>query len=260
MVLFDFEAPGLADSWQIVRQGHADRTTCPVGSCLHVASEAGTRMVTTDVPVDWSTLGAIDFRGWAESETTVEVVLSDVDGRGGWRHKLDIPSDACLEVHLDLGWFRRADGPVVPWNGVCKLALVFDSEGEVWLDEIEVDDGTPTLAPEEIARVTGGMVTTGRTAVVITDVADLDAEALVKDINANEVEEGGALPDGAGLIRGIGRGAVYLIDGSEPDLVKRHVAGPTIMNLYKFDATKVRDIPPAAVDAIKSGLAIPDRG
>jgi hypothetical protein len=155
MVLFDFEAPGLAQSWEIQGAGHAERVACLVGSCLHVEAQGRMSMVAGDLPRDWSAVGAIDLRVWSGSDTSVEVVLSGSDGRGGWRHKLDIPADECMEVHLDLGWFRRADGPVVPWQEVSRLSLAFPPGGDVWLDDIESDAGAPSLTAAEIARVTG---------------------------------------------------------------------------------------------------------
>lgn len=54
----------------------------------------------------------------------------------------------------------------------------------MWLDDIAVADGVPVLAPEMVATVTGGTVTRGRHAAVVSLLPSVDAAALAARLDA----------------------------------------------------------------------------
>lgn len=184
MILFDFEAPGLADQWQMTRGGSASREACESGWCLHLQPAAKSGIRSTRVPSDWTRHGQLSFRARTAVDTTIEVWIPAGEGRAAYWRRVDLRGGAWQDVHLDLGWLRRADGPAPSWSSVNGLAFTFRDATGVWLDDIALVDGSPALSPEAVAVVTGGTVTTGRHAAVISMVPSLDGAALASALDA----------------------------------------------------------------------------
>lgn len=178
MILFDFEAPGLADHWQMVKGGAASREACESGWCLHVKPAVGSGIGSRRVPANWTGYGELTFRARAAADTTVEVHIPAGDGQAAFWRRLDLRGGAWQDVRVSLGWLRRAEGPAPSWSTVKELAFTFRDDAEVWLDDIALTEGSPVLSPEAVATVTGGTVTRGRHAAVVSLVPSLDGEAL----------------------------------------------------------------------------------
>ncbi len=186
MLPFDFERPIQAERWVVLGSGSVQHAECLVGGCLQVSPHHRMRLVTSDLSTDWRSTGSLRLRAWSDADVTVDVALTAGRGATDWRQTLEIPGEACVELEIDLGWFRRADGPVVSWAEIRQLELSFRSNDTIWLDDIDVGPGTPSLWPSEIAKVTGGRVTSGRAAAVITGVGELDAAALATHLDGVE--------------------------------------------------------------------------
>ena len=184
MILFDFEAPGLADQWQMARGGSASREACESGWCLHLKPAAKSGIRSSRVPSDWTRYGELSFRARSAADTTIEVWIPAGEGRAAFWRRVDLRGGAWQDVHLDLGWLRRADGPAPSWSSVKGVAFTFRDATEVWLDDIALIDGSPVLSPEAVAAVAGGTVTTGRHAAVISLVPSLDGAALANTLDA----------------------------------------------------------------------------
>lgn len=184
MILFDFESPGLAEQWQMSSGGSASRDACESGWCLHLKPAAKSRIRSTRIAADWTRYGALTFRARSDADTTIEVWLPAGEDHAAFWRRVDLPGGAWQDVHLDLGWFRRADGPAPSWSAVMALSFTFRDTAEVWLDDIAVHAGSPVLSPEAVAVVTGGTVTRGRHAAVISLVPSLDGGALASTLDA----------------------------------------------------------------------------
>lgn len=184
MILFDFEAPGLANQWQMAKGGAASREACESGWCLHVKPAAGSGIGSRSVPVSWTGYGELTFRARAASDASIEVRVPAGEGRAAFWRRVDLRGGAWQDVRVPLGWLRRADGPAPSWSTVRALSFTFRDATEVWLDDIGVSDGSPFLSPEAVATVTGGTVTRGRRAAVISNVPGLDGEALASRLDA----------------------------------------------------------------------------
>ena len=76
MILFDFEAPGLASAWTMVGGGWVGREACEAGWCMHVKPVPGTKISTRHVPTDWTGQGALRFRAQAAWDTSIVVSAS----------------------------------------------------------------------------------------------------------------------------------------------------------------------------------------
>lgn len=72
---------------------------------------------------------------------------------------------------------------------------------------------------------------------------------IVQDINADQIDEGAALSNGAFLARPNNEAPVYLVSNNE----KMHVLSPDVMDDYNFDWNRVQSLPKVAIDAIASG-------
>ncbi len=184
MILFDFEAPGLAEQWQMGRGGAAAREACASGWCLHVKPAAGSGIGSRRVPVSWTGYGELTFRARAASDASIEVRLPAGEGRAAFWRRVDLRGGAWQDVHIPLGWLRRGDGPAPSWSTVKALSFTFRDTTEVWLDDIGVSEGSPFLPPAAVATVTGGTVTRGRLAAVISMVPGLDRAALASRLDA----------------------------------------------------------------------------
>jgi hypothetical protein len=184
MILFDFEAPGLADQWQMSRGGSAGREACESGWCIHVSPAAGSGIGSRQVPTNWSGFGELTFRARAAADTSVEVRVPAGEGRAAFWRRVDLRGGPWQDVRVSLGWLRRADGPAPSWTSVKALSFSFRDATEVWLDDIAVTEGDPVLSPEAVATVTGGTVTRGRHAAVVSLVPSLDGDALAARLDA----------------------------------------------------------------------------
>lgn len=181
MILFDFESPGPADQWQTAA-GRATREACESGWCLHLTAEAPSAARSTLVPADWTRYGELSFRARAATDTAILVWVHA--GEGAFWRKVDVHGGDWQDVDLDLGWLRRADGPAPSWSSVTALSFTFRDAAEVWLDDIGLSEGSPLLTAEAIAAVTGGTVTRGQHAAVVSLVPSLDGAALVRSLDA----------------------------------------------------------------------------
>ncbi len=184
LILFDFESPGLADQWQMARGGQASREACESGWCLHLKPAAKSGIQSVRVPADWTGFGELSFRARSAADTSIEVWIPAGAGRGAFWRRVDLRARAWQDVHLDLGWLRRADGPAPSWASVNALSFTFRDTAEVWLDDIAVSAGSPVLTPEAVAAVTGGTVIRGRHAAVVSLVPSLDGAALANTLDA----------------------------------------------------------------------------
>lgn len=184
MVLFDFEAPGLSNQWQMGRGGSAVREACESGWCLHVKPAAGSGIASRSVPTNWTGFGELTFRARAAAATTMEVRVPAGEGRAAWWRRVDLREGGWQDVRIPLGWIRRADGPAPSWSTVRALSFSFRDAIEVWIDDIAVEAGAPVLTPEAIAALTGGDVTRGQHAAVISLVPGIDAVALAGRLDA----------------------------------------------------------------------------
>ncbi len=184
MILFDFEATGLADQWQMARGGQASREACESGWCLHVKPAPQSGIGSRQVPSDWTGFGKLTFRARAAADTSVEVRVPAGEGRAAYWRRVDLRGGSWQTVRLPLGWLRRAEGPAPSWSTVKAVSFTFRDATEVWLDDVAVSAGSPFLSPEAVATVTGGHVTLGRYAAVISAVPSLDASALASRLDA----------------------------------------------------------------------------
>jgi hypothetical protein len=184
VILFDFEAPGLADHWQMSRGGAASREACESGWCLHVKPAAGSGIASRRVQANWTGFGELTFRARAAADTSVEVRVPAGEGRAAFWRRVDLRGGAWQDVRVSLGWLRRGDGPAPSWSTVKALSFSFRDDTEVWLDDIAVSDGDPVLSPEAVATVTGGRVTRGRHAAVVSAVPSIDGAALAARLDA----------------------------------------------------------------------------
>lgn len=184
MILFDFEAPGLADQWQMAKGGAASREVCESGWCLHVKPAAGSGIGSRSVPVNWTGYGELTFRARAAANASIDVRVPAGDGRAAFWRRVDLHGGAWQDVHLPLGWMRRADGPAPSWSTVQAVSFTFRDATEAWLDDIAVTQGSPFLSPEVVATVTGGTVARGRHAAVISLVPTLDGAVLASRLDA----------------------------------------------------------------------------
>jgi hypothetical protein len=93
------------------------------------------------------------------ASATAPVVLDAVvlrhGGRGGYRRKFAATSPEWTEHRLPLKWFRRRDGPPIPWKECDRVALSFRTADTVELGKVEIRrgdaQGYPHLAIDEIA-------------------------------------------------------------------------------------------------------------
>ncbi len=184
MILFDFEAPGLNDQWQMRGGGSGSRDAAESGWCLHVQPSATSKIASLRVPADWSRYGEVTFRARAAADTSVQIWLAAGPARAAFWRKIELKAGSWQDVHVPLGWFRRGDGPAPSWSAVRAFSFTFRDTTEVWLDDIAVADGSPILTPETVAAVTGGTVTRGRHAAVVSLVPSLNGVALVATLDS----------------------------------------------------------------------------
>lgn len=184
MVLFDFEAPGLASVWEMARGGEATRGPGHTGSGLAVAPVAGSRIGTDHVPADWRGFGEVRFMARADAGTAFEIRVVGGEPGAAWWRKVEVSADGWQEVRVPLAWMRRAEGPAPSWAAIRGLSFAFRDSTRVWIDDVAVVSGRPERTPEMVAAVTGGVVTSGRHAAVVTQVPSLDARKLVADLDA----------------------------------------------------------------------------
>ena len=78
---------------------------------------------------------------------------------------------------------------------------------------------------------------------------------IVQDINANEIDDGGPISNGARLARPANEAPVYLITND----VKMWVPSPAVMDEYHFDWNKVVSLPKVAIDSIPDGPHVEER-
>ncbi|MFZ5476909.1 MAG: hypothetical protein ACOZNI_09060 [Myxococcota bacterium] len=184
MILFDFETPGLSDQWQMARGGSASREACETGGCLHVRPAPGSKVGSRRVPADWTGFGELTFRARATSATSIEVRVAAGERGAAWWRRVDLRAGEWQDVRVPLGWLRRAEGPAPSWSSVHALSFAFRDASEVWIDDVTLAEGSPVLTPEAIAAVTGGAVTRGRHAAVVSLVPTMDADGLAARLDA----------------------------------------------------------------------------
>lgn len=184
MMLFDFETAGLAAQWQMARGGNASRDACESGWCLHVKPAAGSAIGSRNVPTDWTQFGVLSFLARSGADTSIEVRVAAGPGRAAFWRRVDLRGEAWQQVSLDLGWFRRGDGPAPAWSSVQAISFSFRDATEVWIDDVALGDGRPVLSAEAVAAVTGGAVMLGRHSAVISLVPGLDSAALAARLDA----------------------------------------------------------------------------
>lgn len=184
MILFDFEAPSIADQWGTAKGAAISREACESGWCLHVKPVAGSGVGSRRVPADWTGYGGLSFRARAATDTSVEVRVPAGEGRAAFWRRVDLKGGAWQDVRVSLDWLRRAEGPAPSWATVKAVSFTFRDATEVWLDDIAVTDGSPVLSAEAVATVTGGTVTRGRHAAVVSLVPSIDSVALAARLDA----------------------------------------------------------------------------
>lgn len=64
-------------------------------------------------------------------------------------------------------------------------------------------------------------------------------ENIIADIDIDEIQSGDSIPETAFLFRCIDSPNVYLLDGVEPNQVKRHIVSPDVMDRYEFSWARV---------------------
>jgi len=66
-------------------------------------------------------------------------------------------------------------------------------------------------------------------------------DGIVDDIDIVKIQLGEPIPSTADLVRFLGRPAIFLKDGVQPNHVLRHITSPEVMERYKFNWANVWD-------------------
>jgi len=237
-VLFDFEEPGLSNTWKVVGRGEASRLPIPdppeggpAGHGVRVRAGQAVSLVTHPrvLPGDWSGFEALAMwihgsaanAGGAPADTgaqtpvAIEVVVHEVDDNASFHRVVELDGVGWTRVELPLRWFRWGEGRAPRWDRVDHLAVSFREAGEFWLDGIELvrpGEGEPALDPtadELAALVEAGMdgaeATVLRTAVVdlVSAAPALDGPRLAEhlaSVRAVVVDELAFIPDDVGPV------------------------------------------------------------
>lgn len=238
VVLFDFEEPGLSNSWKVEGRGEANRLPLPErreggpsGSGVRVLARRPASLVTHPrcVPRDWSTFDALAM--WiyrpasgaggpsvdAEDQppAAIEVVVHEVDANASFHRVVELDRAGWTRVELPLRWFRWGEGRAPRWDRVDHLAVSFREPGEYWIDDVELvrpEEGEAALDPtaDELASLVeagmdGAEATVLRTAEVdlVAAAPALDGPQLAEhlaDVRAAVVDELAFISDDVGPV------------------------------------------------------------
>lgn len=91
-----------------------------------------------------------------ETPVVFDAVVLRHGGRGGYRRKFAATSPEWTAHRLPLKWFRRRDGPPIPWKECDRIGISFRAAGTVELGAVELRGGAskgyPGLDVAEIAE------------------------------------------------------------------------------------------------------------
>ena len=90
----------------------------------------------------------------------------------------------------------------------------------------------------------------------VYDLLFRDWGGIILEIDIDKIPTGSAIPQDAILIRFGSKPAIYLLDGVQPNQVKRHITSPSVMDHYNFDWDQVVVLPTQIEGSFATGNPI----
>lgn len=209
---FDFDRPGLSDSWSVQGNIKVQRSKpshgfsgepltgqdAPSQDAVQISAKPQSAFFSKPnvVPKDWSRFEAVSLWVYRTPEETepsvVEFQVFENDTRVRFWRKIAIDHKGWKKYVVPLRWMRWSDGRIPAWDRVSRMGISFRNTANLWVDSIRLQDENDKrgamLTAEDLIQMAfndrpdASITKSGRIR-VISAVKELDHDQLLKHLS-----------------------------------------------------------------------------